>query len=46
MPANLFKADTVPSATLLLSGTPVNPGGGLLITGPRPGGGGGGGRAV
>lgn len=40
MHANLLKAGTVDSTTLLLSGTPVNPGGGLLTAGPRPGGGG------
>lgn len=41
-PSNLLTADTDDSTTLLLSGMPVNPGGGLLTTGPRPGGGGGG----
>lgn len=45
-PSNLLTADTDDSTTLLLSGMPVNPGGGLLTTGPRPGGGGGGGSVL
>lgn len=39
--SNLLTAGIDDSSTLLLSGMPVNPGGGLLTAGPRPGGGGG-----